>query len=183
MDRPVHIGLPVERVLTYDETCALTWPDDTSVRLLASANANTDNEKVLIPIEAHQAVVKKIQTDANEYSTTKSYGEISLDLSVIQMQVFQLVNLAYYVTLGGGEIALVVLLCLSLCLQFLIGTLLVLLAKSKTEKVTRCCMATGTNSMVTILTWLLLIIGFAISAVTKAIGPIVITVNATTANN
>jgi hypothetical protein len=172
-EQPRHIGPPREKILSYDETCLLTWPDDHPVRLLGSTNEPLTEERILIPIEAHKAVVQKIQTDSNDYSTTKSYGGIGLDLNIIQMQVFQLVALANYTALGGNEIALVILLCLSLSVQFLIGIFLVILAKSKTEQVTKYCMATGMNSLVTIFTWLLLILGFAISAVTKFTGPVV----------
>jgi len=176
-EQPINIGPPRERVLTYNETCSLTWPEDETL-LLRSSSTN-DNEHILIPIEAHKAVIKKIQEDANTYSTQKSYGAIGRDMTVIQEQLSKLINLAQYAVFGGNETALIVLLTASLCLQFLIFSMTTMLAKSKTEKINRCCMATGLNSMVTILIWVSLTVAFAITALTRITGPIIIPPNGT----
>jgi len=178
MEEVQHIGPPVERVLSYDETCALTWPEDTTLLLQGHAGPN---EHILIPIEAHKAVIKKIQEDANSYSTQKSYGAIGRDMTVVQDQLVKLINLAQYAVFGGNETALMVLLSASLCLQFIIFSMTTMLAKSKTEKVNRCCMATGLNSMVTILIWISLMVAFAITALTRITGPIIIAPNGTLA--
>jgi hypothetical protein len=181
-EHPVHIGHPLligQRVLSYGETCALTWDDDTPVRLLGSVAGAADNEKLLIPIEAHKAVVQKLQTDGNDYSTTKSYGELGLDLNGIRMQIVQLVNIVVYSTMSGRDISLVVLLVLSLVFQFIVGILLLCLIPNKSAKIGKKYSASRINIMVTVFTWLLLTIGFAITAIEK-ISPII---NATTAIN
>ena len=166
---------PTERVLSYDETCALTWGDETRLlsHMAGPLEKSGHNERVLVPIEAHKAVVQKLQTDGNDYSTTKSYGELGLDLNGIRMQIIQLVNIIAYSTFRGSDITLIVFLSISLCLQFIVGMLLLCLIPNKSAKVTRKCSASGMNIMVTVSTWLLLAIGFAITAVEKIAGPII----------
>lgn len=165
-----HIGPPYYKILTYEETCDLTWPrnHERSIELNTIEN---NNEKSVIPLDIHKAVIDKLRIDDNLYATSKSNSQNFLNMAVVQTQILQLVNIAQYSTIRSWESVLISLLCISLSLQFVIFILLVLLAKSKTEQVTKYCLATNMNSLVTSLTVLLLIITTAITAVSKVAGP------------
>ena len=162
------IGPPHYRVLTFEETCLLYKSTSERTRDIEMV---LSNEKEVIPVEIHKAVVEKIQTDDNIYATTKSTSQGYLNTTIFQSQIFQLVSIIQYTLLRGWDIALIVFICLSLCLQFVIFVLIVLLAKSKTEQVTKNCTATAINNLVTSLTGVLLIITISISAMTKIAGP------------
>lgn len=117
-----------------------------------------------------QAKFQQNEADWNSYATSKSVSQTFLNTTSITSQISLLVILLASVdetgkNLNGFQIALVVLISLSLALQFLIFVFLVILAKSKEEKIGRSCTATGMNSLVTSLTGLLLIISSAITAV------------------
>jgi len=144
-------------------------------------NENDDNEitldentALLRDVESGKLNVKylleKKESDFNNYATSKSVSQEFLNTSSIQAQIAMLVGLFASRThsetpLNGFEIALIVLIGVSLLLQFVIFVLLVVLAKSTTEKVSRNCTATNINNTVTSLSGLGLIVNLIISVV------------------
>ena len=169
------IGPAYYRVLTFPEAYSLhnqkINEESIQNRDIEFGNNSNSNEKVVIPVDVHKAVVEKIQADDNVYATSKSTSQGYLNTTIFQSQIFQLVSIIQYTLLRGWDIALIVFICLSLCLQFVIFVLIVLLAKSKTEQVTKNCTATAINNLVTSLTGVLLIITISISAMSKIAGP------------
>jgi len=121
----------------------------------------------------HDLDLDKKQNDFDHYSTSKSVSQNMLNISTIQGLISTMVNtFAIYgeVGLNGFQIALLVLIGVSVVLQFVIFVLLVVLAKSRKEKVNlkrgqkECATSTADlNSTVTSLTGLLLIITSAIA--------------------
>jgi hypothetical protein len=111
----------------------------------------------------------ELSTKANDfdhYATSKSISQTMLNTASIQSLLVILVSVFKdgATALDNYEIALVALIAVSLCLQFTIFVLLVILAKSRKEQFDRCnCTTTSINSTVTSLTGLLLIITSAIS--------------------
>ena len=108
------------------------------------------------------------EQDFNTYATSKSVSQNLLNMTSISNLITLLVLLFSSVDGGkltGFQITLIVLISLSLSLQFIIFILLVVLANAKTERVTRSCTATSLNNTVTSLTGLLLIISTGITAV------------------
>jgi threonine/homoserine/homoserine lactone efflux protein len=115
-----------------------------------------------------QDILKIKDQDNNDYATKKSVSQNQLNVSGIMY----LISLFLAVFSSGEElnafqIALIVLICVSISLQFCIFTLVTILANSKTEQLsTRCsCTATGVNNLVTTFSGLLLIITTAITSV------------------
>jgi len=123
--------------------------------------------KSVVPVDVHQAILEKKDQENNAYCTSKSYSQNILNTSIMQSQIFTLVNLFAVYSGKSSEIALSVLLSLSLALQFIIFVLLVLLAKAKEEQLTETMTATDLNALITSLTFLLLIVTTAITAVSK----------------
>lgn len=156
------------QILSYEEVLSI-HTNKHKIELNKTRDINDITEtKKLVPLDIHKAVIDKIQNDANTYATSKSTSQTMLNISVIQTQIFQLVN-----TIQGGmnvwNIILIVLLSNSLILEFIIFVLLVLLAKSKTEQITKYCTATPLNSLVTTLSGLLLIITTTITIISKSV--------------
>lgn len=184
--RPPDPNAPPRRIhlLTLDEALDLNWSRTSAKRKQGARDTIPlveQDERVLVPLDVHQAVIEKIQNDDNLYATSKSNSQNMLNISVIQTQILQLVNVSKRL-ISGWEAALISMLSLSLSLQFTIFVLLVLLAQSKTEQVTKYCMATGMNSLVTSLSGLLLIITSAITILsTISESYLMVAVNTTTA--
>lgn len=120
-----------------------------------------------VSLDIHKAIMDKKDQENNSYCTSKSYSQNILNTAVMQSQIFTLVNLFSLYSGKSSEIALVTLLSLSLVLQFVIFVLLVLLARAKDEQLTETLTATGLNAFITSLTFLLLIVTTAITAVSK----------------
>lgn len=120
-----------------------------------------------------QDKLKIADQDNNDYATKKSVSQNHLNLS----GVMYLISLFLAVFSEGrdpatgqyrpAQIALIVLISLSITLQFVIFTLVTILANSKTEQLsTRCrCSATSVNNLVTSLSGMLLIVTAAITSV------------------
>lgn len=121
----------------------------------------------VVPIDVHQAIIDKKDQENNAYCTNKSFSQNILNTSIMQSQIFTLVNLFAIFSGKSSEIALATLLSVSLVLQFVIFVLLVLLAKAKEEQLTETLTATDLNAFITSLTFLLLIVTTAITAVSK----------------
>ncbi len=117
-----------------------------------------------------QAALSAKENDFDHYATSKSVSQTMLNTSSIQSLLVILVSVFKdgSVALTHYQIALVVLIAVSLSLQFTIFVLLVILAKTRKEQfegLCRGCTTTSMNSTVTSLTGLLLIITSAISIV------------------
>lgn len=124
------------------------------------------NDGSLLTLETHQAIVSKIKDDDNNYATSKSYSQNMLNISVVQSQVTLLVSVIAG-PLNGWAKALVSLLSLSLFLQLIIFFLLIILAKTKEEKIGTKFTTTGINAFVTALSGALLMTTTGITAVSK----------------
>lgn len=137
-----------------------------------------DRQRDLTPVYTESQlrdILKIADQDSNDYSTKKSIGQHHLNLS----SIMYLISLFLAVFSDGvnpatgrynpAQIALIVLICVSISLQFVIFVLITILANSKTENLStspRCtCTATGVNNLVTSLTGLLLIVTTAITSV------------------
>lgn len=104
-----------------------------------------------------------LENEFNHYATSKSVSQNMLNTAAFQAQVLILVN-TLHSELSGYEVALVVLVALSMALQVIVFILLVLLAKSKNISGTiGQYSVNGTNSLVTALTGVLLLITSSIS--------------------
>lgn len=160
------------KLLTYDEAISLyklvNKNQKNKTRDPLTLDVKTSEKAV--PFDIHKTIIDKVKADDNTYATSKSVSQNMLNISVIQTQILQMVNILQYSTMNTWNIMLIVLLSNSLVLQFIIFTLLVLLAKSTTEQVTKYCMATGMNSLVTTLSGLLLIITSAITIISRSLG-------------
>lgn len=109
--------------------------------------------------------------DNNDYATKKSVAQNHLNISGIM----QLISLFLAVFSNGyplkaAQITLIVLICLSISLQFTIFVLVTVLANSKTEQLStnrKCqgCTATSVNNLVTSLSGLLMIITAGVTSV------------------
>lgn len=106
----------------------------------------------------------KQEGDFDHYATSKSVSQTMLNTATLQAQILILVNTLSQDALSGQQVALVVMIALSMTLELVIFVLLVCLAKTKvvSGKIGRFS-TTGTNSLVTALTGLLLMITSAIS--------------------
>lgn len=125
-----------------------------------------------------QATLKIQDQDNNDYATKKSVAQNHLNVS----SFMYLISLSLAIFTSGHpltslEITLIVLISLSATLQFVIFTLVTILANSKSEQLTSCCLAcssskrrfvctaTSVNNLVTSLSGLLLIVTTAITSV------------------
>lgn len=115
-----------------------------------------------------------------KYATSKSVSQSLLNTSAIQFLIVIVVALLRRdpIRLTALDVALLVLIAISLVLQFTIFVFVVILAQSDTEQVTVHCTATSLNNAVTMLSGALLIVTSAISVVTISTG---ISSNSTTA--
>jgi len=127
------------------------------------------------------ARVREMNTDFNHYATSKSVSQNMLNISTIQGLIVTMVNLFYRHgnDLGGFQIGIIVLIALSLSLQFIIFVMLVVLAKS-TETGGK---ITQLNMTVTSLSGLLLIITSAISVLAIYIPSAATTLGTTVTGN
>lgn len=151
--------------------------------------AVAESEGQLLTKDQHENIVKDINNSNDHYTTSKSVSQNMLNLSSIQGLIVILLNVASLNRLNGFQTALVVCVCVSMSLQFVIFVFLVTLAKSRTEEIGGgCCATTATslNSTVTSLSGLLLIVTSAVTtlavyAPTTSTTPIMTTtlVNAT----
>lgn len=132
-----------------------------------------DNHDNTIPVytEAQLQARLKIQDqDNNDYATKKSIQNNQLNISGI-MYLISLFLAVFSIgtPFKADQIALIVLICISISLQFLLFTLVTILANSKTEQLStrpgcRGCTATSVNNLVTSLSGLLMIITAAITS-------------------
>lgn len=117
-----------------------------------------------------QATLKIQDQDNNDYATKKSVAQNHLNVSSFMYLIS--LSLAIFTSrhpLTSLEITLIVLISMSATLQFVIFTLVTILANSKTEQLSSrpgCrCTATSVNNLVTSLSGLLLIVTTAITSV------------------
>lgn len=121
---------------------------------------STGRGQELMTFYEHEMEVEHKTNDFNHYSTSKSVSQNMLNISTIQGHISIMVNLfataqissSGNIVLSGFQIALIVLIGISLILQFLIFIFLVLLAKSKTDNVNlgaKSCTTSDLNSTVT----------------------------------
>lgn len=115
-------------------------------------------------------VLEKKESEFNNYATSKSVSQEFLNTSSIQAQIAMIIGLfaARNIAespLTGFEITLLVAISVSLALQFVLFILLIILARSTTERVSRNCTATSINNTVTSLSGFGLIINLIISVV------------------
>ena len=101
-------------------------------------------------------------TKFDHYATSKSVSQTMLDMSAIQSLLVILIK-TFKTSLSGYEIATIVFCCVALVLQFIIFVLLVVLAKSRKEQISKTCTTTSINTLVTSLSGLLVIVTSAIS--------------------
>jgi hypothetical protein len=125
------------------------------------------NEKEQLLHQKETEMTEKAN-DFNAYATSKSVSQNFLNTTSIASQITLLVLLfaASDGDLTGFQVTLVILIVMSLSLQFTMFVLLVVLAQAKDEKIGRSCTATRLNTWVTSLSGLLMIISTAITAVT-----------------
>jgi len=105
----------------------------------------------------------------NAYATSKSVSQEFLNTSSIQAKIALLVGIFSAkdntIPLTDFEIGLIVVIAFSLCIQFIIFILLVLLAKTDTDKVYGTVDTKSVNDAVTILSGLALINDIIISII------------------
>ena len=114
--------------------------------------------KGIMPIEAHEAVLKDVDNKNNLYATSKSVSQISLNTTTIQSQIYIFALLLSSPIVNGFQITLLIFIPLSLIVQFTIYILLIILAKTSSEQATKSYTATSINSFVTALSGGLVII-------------------------
>lgn len=130
------------------------------------------------PVYTEEELQNQLKTqdqDNNDYATKKSVSQNQLNMAGIMylislfLSVFSVGADPVSGSYSPIQIALIVLICISIPLQFTIFTLVTILASSKTEQLsTRCsCTATSVNNLVTTLSGLLLIITAAITSVSS----------------
>ena len=130
-----------------------------------ASNLNS-NEGSLLTLETHRAIISKIKDDDNNYATSKSNSQNLLNLSVVQSQISLLVSVVSGPLTGWGK-ALISLISMALFLQLIIFFLLIILAKTKEEKIGTKFTATGINAFVTALSGVLLMTTTGITAVNR----------------
>ena len=128
-----------------------------------------DTQRGTIPITSHKLAIQQKESKFNTYATSKSYSQEFLNTSNIQYQIGLIIALFSVrdntQVLSGFEITLIVLVAISLSIQFIMVILLAMLARSTTEKCTTTCTTTSINSIVTILSGLSLILNITITVV------------------
>ena len=128
------------------------------------------HSRSVIPIDEYKSTLKDLDSKHNNYSTSKSVSQISLNTTTIQTQIYIFVLLLSMPITNGFQITLLIFIPASLILQFTIFVLLIILAKSSKEKVTKKYSATTINSFVTALSGLLVIITSLITIVSWKAG-------------
>lgn len=123
-----------------------------------------------------ESVLTEKENAFDHYATSKSVSQNMLNMSAIQSLLVILVSVFKNgaAVLNSYQIALVVLITVSLLIQFTVFVLLVILAKTHTQQVgaSENCTTTALNSTVTSLSGLLLIVSSAISTVAIAGGSV-----------
>ena len=127
-------------------------------------------EKGNISVKDHQAALQALDAKNNTYATTKSVSQITLNTSVIQAQIYMLVLILADAQSNGFKISLLVLIPVALILEFAIYVMLITLALTDTEQVTKKITATRLNGWTTSLSGLLLIITSAITIISWKAG-------------
>lgn len=135
-------------------------------RHLTKERAVIESDGALLTRETHDADLEMQAQIFDHYATSKSTSQGLLNVTAIQGLITNLINIFALGRFGGFQVALIVLIGLSMTLQFVIFTLLVVLSKSRTEQIGTSCTATSINSTVTSLSGLLLIVSSAVSALT-----------------
>ena len=127
-----------------------------------------------MPRTEHDLILEREREKFNTYATSKSVSQELLNTSTIQAQIGMIIGLFatrdLNTNLHAFEITLLALVCASLVLQFVIFTLLVILARATDTKIAksgRCVnvKTTSVNNTVTTLSGLGLILNISITAV------------------
>lgn len=147
------------------EKCALrvinSTMDDEDVEMIGVPHATTPARRPRRRQTDRELETRELKSEFNSYATSKSVSQSMLNVSTIQGLLVIMVNTFHFygTDLGGFQIGLIVLICLSITLQFIIFVLLVVLAKATdtTGKIV------SYNMAVTSLSGLLLIVTSAIS--------------------
>lgn len=131
---------------------------------------------LLLTKSEHDSEIKDQANSFDHYATSKSVSQNMLNISTVQGLIVIMIQIFVNnrTQLNGFQIALIVLISLSLALQFIIFVLLVVLARSRTEIIgTNCCRTTTTalNSTVTSLSGLLLMITSGITILATTANP------------
>ncbi len=131
------------------------------------SNAGRDKAIFTAKDVEHKLLLKDMEN--NDYATKKSNTQNNLNISgIMQLISLLLAVLSVGIPFKNAQIALIVLVCVSISLQFLVFVLVTILANSKTEELSalkKCsCTATMVNDLVMSLSGLLLIINGAITA-------------------
>lgn len=125
-----------------------------------------------------QLEIERLNNDHNNYSTSKSISQNLINTAYILILINTMITTIGIRTMNGYAIALIVIICISIFIQILMFILLVILAKTTTEKIGRTCTATKLNVWVTILSGILPIISGTI-AILDQTTPIEIATNTT----
>jgi hypothetical protein len=116
-----------------------------------------------------QLLLERERDKHNTYSSNKSVSQEFLNTAIITQYIGIVVSLFsshdYSKPFNGFEIATLVLISLSLILQFTVFVMIVILLKASRDQATKTCTATALNSMVTSLSALSLIVNIAVTAV------------------
>lgn len=132
-------------------------------------HTNEIQQKELL-LQQKDAEIQRKDNDWNTYSTKKSYGEGYLNTDSVVINITLLVSVFWTNwiasdNLNSFQIALVILLIMSLCLRLLLYVFLSMLANSKSEQMTTWFTTTGLNNFVTSLAGILVFVTAAVSAV------------------
>ena len=129
------------------------------------------NDEEMVKKSDADKILSEQDTKNNAYSSSKSIGQTFLNGSLIQSQISTIVLLIFSsIPLNSAKIAMLVLLSLSITLQFVIAVFVIILYKSNKEQIYGKLTTTKLNTTVTSLTQLLLIFTMAITAVSYFTG-------------
>ena len=122
--------------------------------------------EIPMPLRSREMEIAARESEFDHYATSKSVSQTMLNTTSIQTQIVILVSIfsGGVASLSGSQISLVVLISISLSLQFIIFVLLVVLAKSRSVTDSLGSFSIESiNATVTSLSGLLLIVTSAIS--------------------
>ena len=129
---------------------------------------NNENQPLILQGD-DQLLLERARDQFNTYATHKSVSQNLLNTAIITQYIGIIINLfsLYDPKFGfsGFEITLIILLALSLVLQIIIFTLLVLLAKTTRQTSGKCCNTSSINTLVTTLSGISVIVNIAITAI------------------
>ena len=120
--------------------------NDIVERRLVNERAVMESDGQLLTREKHEADLEIQAQIFDHYATSKTTSQSLLNVTAIQGLITNLINIFAIGRLGGFQVALIVLIGISMTLQFVIFTLLVILSKTRTEQVGQNCTATSINS-------------------------------------